>query len=189
MAGAGSPSGRQAATRTALSASLLQRARARTTSTSPPDIRGGFGTFSLSESHTIPSQGTCLASSSEAFPSSLATYEPTTTNTRPQVVGCRLRTTDVTVPQLQRFISRLAAAVHKADPRAKVTVGAHSMPYCSDAQVSHLRSTVSTSVWRPPGCGCSSPESYLLTARYYLVSCASVRSRPTYRCLVVSFPN
>ncbi|GLC37390.1 hypothetical protein PLESTM_000578500 [Pleodorina starrii] len=52
----------------------------------------------------------------------------------PLVTSCRLRTVDVTVPELQRFISRLAAAVHKADPQAKVTVGAHSMPYCTDAQ-------------------------------------------------------
>ncbi|EFJ52890.1 hypothetical protein VOLCADRAFT_115818 [Volvox carteri f. nagariensis] len=52
----------------------------------------------------------------------------------PLITSCRLRTADITPPQLQRFLSRLAAAVHKADPRAKVTVGAHSVPYCTEAQ-------------------------------------------------------
>eukprot|EP00198_Chlamydomonas_reinhardtii_P006358 XP_001695694.1 predicted protein [Chlamydomonas reinhardtii] len=52
----------------------------------------------------------------------------------PLVTSCRLRTVDVSVQRLQRFVSRLAAAVHAADPRALVTVGSHSPPYCSDAQ-------------------------------------------------------
>ncbi|KAG2440073.1 hypothetical protein HXX76_004187 [Chlamydomonas incerta] len=52
----------------------------------------------------------------------------------PLATGCRLRTVDVSVRRLQRFVSRLAAAVHAADPAALVTVGSHSPPYCSDAQ-------------------------------------------------------
>ena len=46
---------------------------------------------------------------------------------------------DSLVQRLQRFVSRLAAAVHAADPRALVTVGSHSPPYCSDAQVGVAR--------------------------------------------------
>ncbi len=39
------------------------------------------------------------------------------------------------MPQLQRFVSRLAAAIHSADPTALVGVGQHSLPYCTDAKV------------------------------------------------------
>lgn len=34
---------------------------------------------------------------------------------------------------MQRFINQVAAAIHRTDPRALVTVGMHSTPYMSDA--------------------------------------------------------
>ncbi len=48
------------------------------TSTSLSDIRAWFrDIFIIGITYSIPSQGTCLANSSEAFLSSLAPYEPT----------------------------------------------------------------------------------------------------------------
>ena len=67
------------------------------------------------------------------------THTHARTHALAQVTSCRLRTVDVSVQRLQRFVSRLAAAVHAADPRALVTVGSHSPPYCSDAQVGVAR--------------------------------------------------
>ena len=66
---------RQAATSTAISASLFPPERAKTTSTSSPtstspsDITGWFRDFFvIGITHSISSLGTCLANSSDAFP-------------------------------------------------------------------------------------------------------------------------
>lgn len=50
-----------------------------------------------------------------------------------QVASCTLLSTALPVEALQRFVARSAAAIHAADPSARVTVGSHSLPYVSDA--------------------------------------------------------
>ncbi len=68
---------RQAATSTATSASVFKTTSTLTTSTSPSNITGWFrNLFFIGIPYLIPSPGTCLANSSEAFLSRLATYEP-----------------------------------------------------------------------------------------------------------------
>ena len=46
---------------------------------------------------------------------------------------CQLETKDVPMRAIQQFHARVAAAVHAADPQAKVTTGMHSIPYMTDS--------------------------------------------------------
>lgn len=45
------------------------------------------------------------------------------------------------VPHMQalRFINKVAGAIHRAAPGAKVTVGVHSMPYCTTTPMPALK--------------------------------------------------
>jgi hypothetical protein len=84
---------RQAATRTAVSASVYQPARAKPTSPSSPTStsRAGYGTlFVIGIECVIPPSG-MACNSSEAFLSRLATYEPTTPRHHPPLRAVALR--------------------------------------------------------------------------------------------------
>ncbi len=50
-----------------------------------------------------------------------------------------LFTVDIPHTEILRFINLLAGAIHRADPTAKVSCGAHSMPYNTNVQMPHLR--------------------------------------------------
>lgn len=52
-----------------------------------------------------------------------------------QITSCKLKTVDIPTWRIQRFVNAVAAAIHKTDPSAKVTVGGHSIPYTTDAKV------------------------------------------------------
>jgi hypothetical protein len=49
-----------------------------------------------------------------------------------------LTTVEVPYTKVLRFINKLAGAIHRADPNAKVTVGAHSTPYITNIAMPNL---------------------------------------------------
>lgn len=49
-----------------------------------------------------------------------------------------LTTVEVPYTQVLRFINKLAGAIHRAEPTAKVTVGAHSTPYITNINMPNL---------------------------------------------------
>jgi hypothetical protein len=58
--------------------------------------------------------------------------------THTQVASCEVKTLHIPETAIQRFVNMLAGAIHRADPSALVTVGVHSTPYMSDAQVCYV---------------------------------------------------
>jgi hypothetical protein len=49
-----------------------------------------------------------------------------------------LTTVEVPYTKVLRFINKLAGAIHRAEPTAKVTVGAHSTPYITNINMPNL---------------------------------------------------
>lgn len=59
-----------------------------------------------------------------------------------QLALCELTTADIPIRASQKFTARVAAAIHKADPLARVTQGQHSTPYMSGECVLEASSRV-----------------------------------------------
>lgn len=49
-----------------------------------------------------------------------------------------LTTVEVPYTKVLRFINKVAGAIHRAIPTAKVTVGAHSTPYITNVSMPNL---------------------------------------------------